>query len=87
MTKVAERGIETPALLQLAGISSSELHNWVRYGVLPAWQSFVAIGGGGIHYRYPPEAVELARKIKAWRAEGIPYRQIRELLRAEGAEL
>ena len=75
--------IETPELLQLAGISSDTLYNWLRMDLVPAWSSREIYGGQGSRYWYPPEAVERCRKIKAWREQGIPYRQIRELLRAE----
>lgn len=85
MVEVAEKGIETKDLLREAGISSYDLHHWVQAGLLPGWQSFVAYGGGGIRYRYPLEAVDLARKIKAWLEQGINYRGILELLRTEGA--
>ncbi|MBA7667874.1 hypothetical protein ES703_75975 [subsurface metagenome] len=78
--------IERGALLREAGISSDTLHNWIRMGLLPAWASYEIYGGQGSRSWYPVEAVELAKKIKEWREQGIHYRAIRELLRAEGAE-
>ncbi|GAI74270.1 unnamed protein product [marine sediment metagenome] len=85
-TKVEDR-IETKALLRLASINTVTLHYWIYLGLLPHWDGRYFEGQGGSRYVYPPGAVDLARKIKAWREQSIPYRQIRELLRAEGAEL
>jgi len=78
--------IETGELLRKSGISSDTLYNWLRMDLVPAWSSRAIYGGGGSRYWYPPEAIGLCRKIKSWREQGIPYRQIRELLRAERAD-
>lgn len=85
MSVGTKRGIGKGELLRLADISSVTLHYWTYQGVLPRWSGRWFPGQSGSYYEYPPETLELCRKIKAWRAEGIPYRQIRELLRAEGA--
>ncbi|MBA7695797.1 hypothetical protein ES703_104433 [subsurface metagenome] len=85
-TKTKDR-IEKNELLRGAGISSDTLHNWIRMGLLPAWVSYVFYGAQGSRSWYPVEALELARKVKAWREQGIGYRAIRELLKSEGAEL
>ncbi|MBA7544048.1 hypothetical protein ES705_36394 [subsurface metagenome] len=87
MTKLAERGIETKDVLCQADIKPWQLHKWLEQGLLPDWIGRIAYGGDGIHYWYPRETVGLARKIKAWREQGIGYRQIRELLKSEGAEV
>jgi len=79
--------IVTSELLQLTGISKQTLHNWLMMELIPGWSGREIYGGQGSRYWYPPEIVELCRKIKAWREQGIPYRQIRGLLRAEGAEV
>jgi DNA-binding transcriptional MerR regulator len=79
--------IETKRLLELAGISSQTLWNWVAMGLVPGYSGRELYGGRGSRYWYPPGTVELARKIKSWREQGIPYRQIRELLKSEGAEV
>ncbi|MBA7581136.1 hypothetical protein ES708_23038 [subsurface metagenome] len=77
--------IETSALLRLAGISKQTLHNWLMMELIPGWSGRVLYGGHGSLYWYPPETLELCRKIKAWREQGIPYRLIRGLLKREGA--
>ncbi len=87
MVAGTKKGIETKDLLARAGISPGRLHDWLKRGLLPGWIGKIGIGGDGLRYRYPIEAVNLARKIKAWREQGIPYRRIRELLREEGAEV
>ncbi len=86
MSEKTKDRIETKDLLRKSGISSDTLYNWLRMGLIPAWNSREIYGGCGSRYWYPPEAVELVRKIKAWREQGIPYREIRGLLRKEGAE-
>lgn len=87
MTKVAESGIETKDILRLADIKPWQLHKWLELGLIPDWIGKIAYGGDGLRYWYPPEAVDLAKKIKAWRERGFGYRQIRELLKKEGAEV
>ncbi len=77
-----ERGIPTDRLLDLAGVSSAQLHDWVDKGIMPSYIRRKAYGGNGFRFWYPSEAVELARKIKAWRAAGKPYWQIRMILKA-----
>lgn len=79
--------IATPELLQLAGISKQTLHNWLMMDLMPGWSGRELYGGQGSRYWYPIEALDLARKIKAWREQGIGYRAIRELLKKEGAEV
>lgn len=79
--------IETPELLQLAGISKQTFHNWLMMELIPGWSGRVLYGGRGSRYWYPPETLDLAKKIKSWREQGIPYRQIRELLKGEKVEL
>lgn len=74
-------------VLQLAGIKNWQLDDWKARELVPGWTRFQAYGGGGLRYWYPPETVECCRKIKAWRDEGISYRQIRTLLRAEGFQI
>ncbi|MBA7673430.1 hypothetical protein ES703_81627 [subsurface metagenome] len=87
MSTETQGRIETKRLLELAGISPNTLWNWVAMQLIPGWSGRELYGGRGSRYWYPIEAVELARKIKAWRKQGFGYRQIRELLRAEGAEV
>jgi len=87
MAKLAERGIETKDLLRQADITPGQLHKWSELGLLPDWLGRIAYGGDGLRYWYPPEIVELCRKVKAWHNQGISYKRIRKLLRAEGAEV
>jgi DNA-binding transcriptional MerR regulator len=77
-----KRGIVTDRLLDRAGISSSQLHDWVNKGIMPSYIHRKAYPGNGMRFWYPPEALEVAKKIKAWRAEGKPYWQIRIFLKA-----
>ncbi len=79
--------IETPELLRKSGISKQTFHNWLMMELIPGWSGRELYGGRGSRYWYPPETLELCRKVKAWREQGIPYRQIRELLKSEGAEV
>lgn len=79
--------IETRSLLRQAGVSSVEFHDWIKFGLLPRWQAREIYGGQGSRYWYPAEVLELAKRIKAWRDEGKLVREIRALLKAEGAEV
>ncbi len=79
--------IETKRLLELAGISSTTLWNWLMMDLIPGWSGRELYGGRGSRYWYPPETLELCRKVKAWRDLGIGYRAIRELLKSEGSEV
>jgi len=87
MAKLAESYIETRDILLQADIKPWQLHKWLELGLIPDWIGKVAYGGDGLRYRYPLGIVELCRKVKAWREQGIQYKRIRELLRAEGAEV
>ncbi|MBA7675562.1 hypothetical protein ES703_83798 [subsurface metagenome] len=85
MSVGTKKGIDKKELLRLVGISSITLHYWIYRGLLPRWSGRWFPGQCGSYYEYPPETLELAKKIKAWRAEGKRYREIRALLRAGGA--
>ena len=73
--------VRTDELLERAGISAAQLHEWLKRGLVPGHNCMKAYGGKGIRYWYPSEAVELAAEIKKWRSEGISYPQIRVILR------
>ncbi len=87
MSVGSKERVATNELLRLAGIKTWQLLAWVQRDLVPGWCGRELYGGQGSRYWYPPETLELCRKVKAWREQGIPYRQIRELLRAEGAEV
>ena len=78
-----KRGIPTDRLLALAGISSTQLHYWVDKGLVPSYQRRKAYGGNGFRFWYPPETLEIARKVKSWREQGKPYSLIRMLIKAK----
>ena len=79
--------IEMKELLREVDITSQQLHEWIRKGFLPEWCGREFYGGQGSRYWYPKEAVELAKKVKVWVRQRMYSRQIRELVRKEGAEL
>lgn len=85
-TRTGEK-VTNRELLRRADISPSELHNWVRRGVLPAYCGASFQGNGGSVYYYPAWAVERAADIKRWRAAGVSMQKIRKLLRGEPVEL
>ncbi|MBA7666430.1 hypothetical protein ES703_74515 [subsurface metagenome] len=85
MSVGTRRGIGRGELLRLAGISSVTFHYWIKRGLLPRWSGRWFPGQSGSLYEYPPETLELAKRIKAWRAEGKRYCEIRASLRAGGA--
>jgi len=85
-TKTEDR-IVTSELLRGAGISSYDLHNWIKRGLLPRSCASVAYGGDGIRYWYPAEALERALDIKRLRSQGIPMQRVRKILRGEPVKL
>jgi len=85
MSVATKRGIGRGELLRLADISAVTLHYWVNRGLLPHWSGRWFPGQSGSYYEYPPETLELAKRIKAWRAEGKSYPEIGALLGAGGA--
>ncbi len=79
--------VTTKELLQEAGISSQQLHEWVRKGFLPEYCASEMYGGRGSCFWYPVEAVELAKKVKVWVGQRMYNRSIRMMLRGELEEL
>lgn len=80
MTTKTEDRIEMKVLLDLAGISSADLHHWVARGLLPAYCARYAGPGPGSEYYYPIEALDRARAIKCLRHQGMSMQKIRKVL-------
>ncbi|MBA7587532.1 hypothetical protein ES708_29562 [subsurface metagenome] len=87
MSVETKKRVTTKELLREAGISQTELHEWIRKGFLPEWCGREFYGGQGSCYWYPVAAVELAKKVKAWVGQRMYSRAIRELVRREMEEL
>ncbi len=75
--------IEMKELLRLAGISSCDLHNWVKRGLLPRACGRYNGPGPGSEYHYPAWALERARGIKRLRDQGCTMQVIRRRLAGE----
>ena len=87
MSVETKKRVTTAELLREAGISQTELHEWIRKGFIPAWSGREFYGGQGSRYWYPVEAVELAKKVKSWVDRRINNRTIRKMLSGEMVEL
>lgn len=87
MGEEIEGKVTNQELMQRAGISSGELHNWVARGLLPAFCGYNFYGNGGSEYYYPAWAVERASDIKRMRSQGIPMQRVRKILAGEKVEL
>ncbi|MBA7666087.1 hypothetical protein ES703_74164 [subsurface metagenome] len=86
MSLVVEDRIEMKALLRESGISSGDLHNWVKRGLLPRAIGRYAGPGPGSVYYYPARAVDRARAIKRMRDLGYSGQKIRKIMRGEEVE-
>jgi len=86
MSTTTDALVGTQELLRLAGINAGMFKKWREMGLLPRFVHGYIYGGQGSRYEYPPEAVEVAKKIKVWREMGESYERIRLLLKCEGAE-
>lgn len=83
MSIKTEEKVEMNEFLQLAGISSCDLHNWVNRGLLPQACGRYNGKGPGSTYYYPAWAVNRAADIKRLREQGYPMRLIRKILAGE----
>ena len=79
--------IEKGRLLRLSGISPSDLHNWVRRGLLPRPCASYVMRGGGCRVYYPAGALDRAWNIKRLRSHGVPMQHVRAILGGEKVEL
>lgn len=87
MSGKPEDRIEMKQLLRKSGISSVDLHNWVRRGLLPRSCARVNGKGPGCEYYYPAWAVERASDIRRLRLQGISGQKIRKILRGGKVKL
>ncbi len=87
MTQAVKETVTTSELLRKSGISSFDLHNWIKRGLLPRSCSSIAYGGDGIRYWYPAWAVECASDIRRLRGQGYSMPKVRKILRGEKVEL
>ena len=83
MSTKTEGRVEMKRFLQLAGISSTDLHNWVNRGMLPSACGRYNGSGPGSTYYYPAWAVNRAADIKRLRLQGYPMQLIRKILARE----
>ncbi|MBA7646220.1 hypothetical protein ES703_53982 [subsurface metagenome] len=80
MSVETEERIEKGELVRLSGITLSDLHNWVKRGLLPAYCGRYIQAGGGSVYFYPAWAVDRARTIKCLRSQGMSMPKVRKVL-------
>lgn len=83
MAEVKEKRVTTSELLRESGISSYDLWNWRRRGLLPSWCGRRIDGGQGSEYYYPAWAVSRASDIKRLRKQGFSLQLIRKILAGE----
>jgi DNA-binding transcriptional MerR regulator len=79
--------IATGRLLRLSGISPSDLHNWVRRGLLPRPCARYVMRGRGSRVYYPAWALDRAWNIKRLRSHGVPMQYVRAILGGEKVDL
>lgn len=78
-----ENHIEMKELLRKSGISSFDLHNWVRRGFLPKACARINGNGPGSTFYYPAWAVERASDIRRLKSQGYTFYVIRRILAGE----
>lgn len=72
--------IEMKDLLRKSGISSGDLHNWIKRGLLPRSCGRYNGQGPGSTYFYPAWAMERASDIKRLRKQGYSMQKVRGIL-------
>lgn len=80
MAEVREEKVILAKFLRESGISTYELHNWIKRGLLPRWYGRSMQGNGGSTYYYPAYAVSRAADIKRLRGQGVSMQKIRKIL-------
>lgn len=81
---IDKRLLESKEVLRRTGLSQHLFHKWLEQSLIPYYEAFVALGGNGLRYYYPPEIVDRIKEVQALRSEGKSYREVRALLKDGG---